>query len=79
MIYHATRAMHLAGRCVECGACDNACASGVNLRYVAREITDFVDEMYDYRAGMDIEAQPAMLTYASTDREVGFWGGDTRV
>ena len=76
MVYHIGRAMHLAGRCVECGACDNACASGVNLKYVTQELTDFVEEMYGYRAGMNPDEEPAMLTYESTDREVGFWGGN---
>ena len=77
MLYHAVRTMHLAGRCVECGACDNACASGVNLRYMIRELTNFVDELYDYRAGVDPDAEPAMLSFSTGDREVGFLGGDT--
>jgi len=76
MLYHAGRTMHLAGRCVECGACENACASGVDIRYLIREVTNFVGELYDYRAGMDPDAQPAMLSYAAGDREVGFLGGD---
>jgi NAD-dependent dihydropyrimidine dehydrogenase PreA subunit len=74
MLYHAGRTMHLAGRCVECGACENACASGVDIRYLIRDVTNFVEKLYDYRAGMDPEAEPAMLTYATTDREVGFLG-----
>ena len=74
MLYHATRAMHLAGRCVECGACENACASGVNLRYIISELTDFVDELYDYKAGTEPDAPPMMQSYAATDREVGFYG-----
>ena len=76
MLYHLGRAMHLSGRCVECGACENACASGVDIRYLIREVTDFVEDLYGYRAGIDPEAEPAMLTYATTDRQVGFLGGD---
>lgn len=76
MVYHLGRAMHLAGRCVECGACENACASGVDVRYLIREVTNFVDELYGYEAGLDLEAQPAMLTYSADDREVGFLGGE---
>ena len=76
MTYHLGRAMHLAGRCVECGACENACASGVDIRYLIREVTDFVEELYGYQAGMDLETEPAMLTYTTVDREVGFLGGD---
>jgi coenzyme F420-reducing hydrogenase beta subunit len=79
MLYHATRAMHLAGRCVECGACDNACASGVNLRYIISGLTDFVEELYEYKAGIDLETPPAMQSYTTADREVGFLGGDTDV
>jgi len=32
--YHLTRAMHLAGRCVTCGACEAACSYGVKLAYI---------------------------------------------
>ena len=76
MMYHLGRAMHLAGRCVECGACENTCASGVDVRYLIRAVTGFVKELYDYEAGLDPEAEPAMLTYSAEDREVGFLGGD---
>ena len=76
MTYHLGRAMHLAGRCVECGACENTCASGVDVRYLIREVTGFVKELYDYDAGLDMEKTPAMLTYQPDDREVGFLGGE---
>jgi ferredoxin len=79
MLYHLGRAMHLAGRCVECGACENACASGVDVRYLIREVTGFVNELYGYNAGLSLEEQPAMLTYRADDREVGFLGGDAHV
>ena len=76
MLYHLGRAMHLSGRCVECGACENNCASGVDIRYLIREATSFVDELYDYKAGMDLETESAMLSYTTGDREVGFLGGE---
>lgn len=74
MVYHLGRAMHLAGRCAECGACENTCASGVDVRYLIREVSRFVDGEYGFRAGLDTETPPAMLTYKTEDREVGFWG-----
>jgi len=76
MIYHLGRAMHLSGRCVECGACENACASGVDIRYLIREVTRFIEETYGYQAGMVLETEPAMLTYKTDDSEIGFLGGD---
>ena len=74
MLYHLGRAMHLSGRCVECGACQSACASGVNIRYLIKSATDFVKDTYDYQTGMDLETEPAMLTYNEDDPEIGFLG-----
>jgi len=76
MVYHLGRAMHLAGRCIECGACETACASGVNVRYLIKEVTDFVEKVYGYRTGLDVETGPVMASYKFDDREVGFIGGD---
>jgi len=67
--------MHLAGRCTECGACEAVCASGVNVRYIVREATDFIEKTYGFRTGMDTDTTQAMLKYNLDDREVGFFGG----
>jgi Fe-S oxidoreductase len=72
MLYHLGRTTHLSGRCVECGACENACASGVNIRYLIKSVTEFIKDTYDYNAGMDLETEPAMLTYKVDDEEIGF-------
>jgi len=74
MLYHLGRSNHLSGRCVECGACENACASGVDIRYLIRSVSDFIENTYDYRAGMSFEADPAMLSFKIDDSETGFLG-----
>lgn len=76
MNFHLGRAMHLAGRCVECGACERACPSGVNIRYLIKEITDMCRDMYGCSAGMDINDTPAAAAFNMDDREVGFLGGE---
>jgi len=76
MAFHLGRAMHLAGRCVECGACESACASDVNVRYIIKEATDFIKQTYDFSTGMDFETTQAMLTNKPDDKEIGFFGGD---
>ena len=76
MLYHLGRVMHLAGRCVECGSCENACASGIDVRYLIKDVTDFIKETYDYQTGMDFETDAAMLSYKPDDPEIGFLGGD---
>jgi len=74
MMYHLGRAMHLAGRCVECGACERVCPSGVDIRYLIREITGFCEELYGYQAGLSPDDAPALLSFNQGDREVGFIG-----
>jgi len=74
MMYHLGRAMHLAGRCVECGACERVCPSGVDIRYLIREITGFCEELYGYQAGLHTDDVPALLSFNQGDREVGFIG-----
>ena len=76
MVYHLGRAMHLAGRCVECGACERVCASGVNVRYLIKEVTGFIENIYGFRAGLDPDADPVMASYGVDDREIGFIGSD---
>ena len=75
MTFHLGRTMHLAGRCVECGACEASCQSGVNMRYIIKELNKFIEELYDYRAGMNADQKPALLTNKFDDREVGFLEG----
>jgi len=74
MLYHLGRSTHLSGRCVECGACENACASGVDIRYLIKAVTRFIEDAYDYQTGMDIDTEPVMLTYKTDDPEIGFLG-----
>lgn len=76
MVFHLGRAMHLAGRCVECGACERACPSNVNIRYLVKDLADFCKDLYGYQPGMDPDEIPAMMTFSQNDKEVGFLGGE---
>jgi len=76
MNFHLAHAMHIAGRCVECGACERVCPSGVNIRYLITEINKFIKESYNYEAGIDPEATPALAVYNTDDCEVGMSRGE---
>lgn len=76
MTYHLGRAMHLAGRCVECGECERVCPSGVHIRYLIDELNSFCKEEYGVAAGMETDAPSALAVFSSDDREVGFLGGE---
>jgi ferredoxin len=68
--------MHLAGRCVGCGACEKACPSGVDLSYINSALRDFIGEAYGYKAGMDPAARQVMNSFSADDRQIGFLGGE---
>lgn len=74
--FHLTRAMHLAGRCTDCGACEKVCSSGVNLKYIYKGLSEFVEETYGFKAGVNPEATPVMNRYEADDPQVAFLGGD---
>lgn len=76
MVFHLGRAMHLAGRCVECGACERACPSNVKIRYLAKDLAAFCKELYGYQPGEKPGEIPAMTSYDQNDREIGFMGGE---
>lgn len=72
MAFHLGRLMHLAGRCVGCGACERACPSGVNLRYIIKDIANFCEELYGCKAGSDFAGISALASFGKDDAEVGF-------
>ncbi len=61
--FHVMRAYHLAGRCVECQACDRACPMHIPLSLLNRKIAREVESMFDYVAGGDPEIPPPLATF----------------
>ncbi len=74
--FHLTRAIHLAGRCTDCGACQRVCPAGVQLHYLTRGLGEFVAQEYGFVPGEDGDTPTAMAQYRTDDRETGFWGGE---
>jgi len=66
LAFHVMRSMHLAGRCVECGACRAACPTKVDIRTLNRKISSDIARLFDYRPGLRID-QPAPLSSFKPD------------
>ncbi|MEO0005498.1 MAG: 4Fe-4S dicluster domain-containing protein [candidate division WOR-3 bacterium] len=67
MVFHIIRALHMAGRCVECGACHRACPMGIDLMRLNRRVARIVKERFDSVAGVDINKPPALTQFNPAD------------
>ncbi|KJS15435.1 MAG: 4Fe-4S ferredoxin [Peptococcaceae bacterium BRH_c4b] len=67
MLFQSVRVLHLAGRCVDCGACDRACPMGINLRGITRKMVKEVKELFGYEAGVNMEDKPALNEFTADD------------
>ncbi len=66
-LFHLVRAFHLAGRCVDCGACERACPMGVDLRKLNKKLEKDVEELFGYKAGLSLEELPPLATFRPED------------
>ena len=52
--FHLTRAVHMAGRCIDCGLCSEACPADIPLRTLYKKVADIINTQYDYRPGYSL-------------------------
>ena len=60
-IFHLVRATHMAGRCIDCGLCEDACPSNIPLRLLYRGVNEMVSNIFDYEPGSGMEKSPFNL------------------
>jgi len=69
MIYHIVRAFHVAGRCVDCGACSRACPMDINLRELMKKTEKIMKERYSYEAGVSLKEVPPLGEFKMEDSQ----------
>ena len=67
--WNVTRALHLAGRCVDCGECERFCPVGIPLSLVNRKLQHIVRDRYDYVVSEDPEKPAPIGDYRLDDQQ----------
>jgi formate dehydrogenase subunit beta len=61
IFYHLVRAIHLAGRCIDCGECERACPVAIPLRLLNKKMEKEAKLLFGYDVGFDPE-KPALIS-----------------
>lgn len=69
-LFQMIHALHLAGRCTECGECERACPVGIPLLLLKRKMNKEINELFDYKAGTIIEATPPLLAFKVEEENI---------
>jgi ferredoxin len=67
--WHLNRAMHLAGRCVQCGSCNIACPVGIPVALLTIEASRIVTAEFGQEPGLKCESGSALSSFKVEDKE----------
>lgn len=68
-MFQMMRIFHMVGRCVDCGSCIDVCPMGVDLRKFLKKLDKDGFELFNHRAGADLDDPPLLSTYSMDDKQ----------
>jgi len=63
VMWQIMHALHLAGRCTDCGECERACPMDIPIQRIRRKINKEIRELFDYEAGISPDGKPPLYTF----------------
>lgn len=70
LMFQAIHALHLAGRCTECGECERACPMDIPVLALKQALNREIHRLFDYRAGTDPQATPPLFHFKETEENI---------
>lgn len=70
LFFQVIHASHLAGRCTGCGECERSCPVGIPVLMLKRALSRQVENLFAYRAGVDTEGTPPLLTFTLEEPKI---------
>ncbi len=67
--WHSMRAMHLAGRCINCGECGRQCPAGIPIHLLTTKLNKDVEKEFGSKTGFSAASEYAMNTFNPNDKE----------
>ncbi|MDY6796150.1 MAG: 4Fe-4S ferredoxin [Actinomycetota bacterium] len=67
--FHVIRALDMAGRCIDCGLCEEACPAEIPLRSLYRKMREIMEESLGYRAGESVEEKNP-LSFLGSEEDI---------
>jgi len=67
LAWHLIRAIHLAGRCVDCGECERACPVSIPLGLITRKVAQVVAQRFQHHPTDDPSVPSPIGTWRSDD------------
>jgi ferredoxin len=68
-VYHFIRAIHLAGRCIDCAECERVCPLDIPIRFLNKKLEKAAKELFDYDAGFDPDQPSLVASFRDEDPE----------
>lgn len=53
--FHLARAIHMVGRCIDCGLCEEACPAEIPLRTLYKKVGEIINQEFGYKTGYRID------------------------
>jgi ferredoxin len=67
IFYHMVRAVHLAGRCIDCGECERVCPVDIPIRCLNKKMEKDAKRLFDYEAGFDADEPSLVSSFRDED------------